>query len=155
MDDGLRYEGNIGKPEMTVVEFGDYSMWINPADTADVRKRYSTWATSALWQERSLKASAELQNRFSYPLALIAFALLAVPLSRSMPREGVYGQVVLAILVYLMASGLSQVASTWMLKGVTPRWMGTWWVVALMLVLALFLARRDLAHGLRGRGRPA
>ena len=155
MDDGLRYEGNIGKPEMTVVEFGDYSMWINPADTTDIRKRYSTWATSALWQEQSLKASAELQNRFSYPLALIAFALLAVPLSRSMPREGVYGRIVLAILVYLMASGLGQVASTWMLKGVTPRWMGTWWVVALMLMLALFLARRDLANGLRGRDRPA
>lgn len=155
LEDGVRYEGQFADPAMTVAEYGEYAMWVNPTDTGDLRKRYSTWATSALWQEDSLKASAELQNRLSHPFALVAFTLLAVPLARSMPREGVYGRVVMAVVVYLVGAGLSQVAGTWMLKEVTPAWMGTWWVPAMMLLLALFLARRDLRNRVVNRKRRA
>ena len=153
LEDGIRYEGPIRTPELTVLEFGEYSMWINPTDTGDLRKRYATWAVSALWNEDSLNASAELQKRLSHPLSLLAFALLAVPLSRSMPREGVYGRVLAAVLAYLVAAGLTQVAGTWMVKEVTPAWMGTWWVPTLMVLLALYLARRDLGRRARRRRR--
>ena len=153
--EGRRYDGRINDRAMTVLEFGTYDMWVNPVTTDVFSEKYSTWSTVALWGAGHVKARAELQKRLSHPFSLLAFTLLAVPLSRSMPRQGVHGRIVTAILVYLFAVGLGEVASTWMVKEVTPPWLGTWWVPASMFALGLLLAALDAAPRLwRIRSRP-
>jgi lipopolysaccharide export system permease protein len=149
LEDGMRYEGEFGDLAFNVLEFGEYRMWVNPVNTEALKQRYNVWSAGALIRDGSLDASAELQKRLSFPLSLIAFALLAVPLSRSMPRQGIHGRVVLSILIYLIFAGLTQVAGTWMQKGVTPEWMGTWWVVACMVAVGLFLLGRELTVNYR------
>lgn len=143
LEDGMRYEGQIANRAMTVLEFGAYDMWVNPVSTDVLERKYSTWSTQALWGAKEIKARAELQKRFSHPFSLLAFTLLAVPLSRSMPRQGVHGRIVSAIFVYLVAVGLGEIAATWMVKGVTPSWLGTWWVPAMMFILGLILAAHE------------
>ena len=149
LDEGMRYEGRFKDPAMTVMEFGAYDMWVNPVSTEALDRKYSTWSTAALWGAKEIKARAELQKRLSHPFTLLAFTLLAVPLSRSMPRQGVHGRIVSAIFVYLVAVGLGEVAATWMVKGVTPTWLGTWWVPALMFGFGLFLAAFEAAPRFR------
>jgi len=149
LEDGMRYEGEFGNLAFNVLEFDEYRMWINPVNTEALKQRYNVWSAGALIRDGSLDASAELQKRLSFPLSLVAFALLAVPLSRSMPRQGIHGRVVLSILIYLIFAGLTQVAGTWMQKGITPDWMGTWWVVGAMVIVGLVLLGREMTVNYR------
>ena len=145
LNDGIRFERVHGQaPSYSLLTFGEYAMWINPSNTDRLRKRYTVWSSAALLEDGGLEASAELQSRLAYPLSLLAFVLLAVPLSRSLPRQNVHGRIVVAIVVYLVFTGLNEVASTWMVKGVTPPWLGTWWVIGLMVVMGTVLTVRDL-----------
>jgi lipopolysaccharide export system permease protein len=52
-------------------------------------------------------------------------------------------ELVLAMLVYFVFMNLQRAASTWMEDGVTPAWLGIWWVPALMTVLAVLLLLTD------------
>jgi len=149
LEDGARFEVEFGALSSTILEFDDYSMWVNPVSTDNLSQRYKVWSAGALIEDGSLAASAELQRRLSYPLSLIAFALLAVPLSHSMPRQGVHGRMMLSIAIYLVFAGLTQVASTWMEKGITPEWLGTWWVVASMIFVGSALLARELTANYR------
>lgn len=152
LKDGIRYEARNLEQAMTVLEFGEYDMWINPASTEDLARKYGTWPTRALLKAEALGARSELQRRLAFPVSAIAFAILAVPLSRSMPRQGVSGRVVVAVVIYFIASALNQMAATWMVKEVTPAWMGTWWVLVLMFVVAFLLAWPDFRHRWRRPG---
>ncbi len=88
----------------------------------DVLPRRGTWAVAL-----------ELRP---LPLGVLAFALVSVPLARSMPRQGVYGRLGLAILVYFVFMNLQRVAERWMGNGTTPAWLGMWWVPILMVLVA-------------------
>lgn len=145
LKDGIRYERSRGESTThSLLDFGEYEMWINPSSTERLERRYTVWPPAALFADGSLRASAELQSRIAYPLSLLAFVLLAVPLSRSLPRQTIHGRIVIAIVVYLVFTGLNEVAATWMVKEVTPRWLGTWWVIGLMVLLGSLLTTRDL-----------
>ncbi|MEN8174261.1 MAG: LPS export ABC transporter permease LptF [Pseudomonadota bacterium] len=143
LEEGRRYQHDFDTGKYALLEFGEYGMHMNPVDTQNLRYKYRVWPTRELLKSDKLRARAELQDRLAYPLAVLAFTLLAVPLSRSLPREGMYGRALFAVFIYVVFAGLLQVARTWMLKGVTPPWMGTWWVVALMVLLAGLLFLRE------------
>ena len=53
-----------------------------------------------LMDSDNIKDRAEFQYRLAFPLAVIVFTLVSVPLSRSSPRQGVYGRLFIAFLVY-------------------------------------------------------
>ena len=79
----------------------------------------------------------------AFPLAVVVFTLVSVPLSRSVPRQGMYGRLFIAFLVYFTLFNLLGVSGNWMEDGVTPKWLGRWWVHLLMLSMAAPLALRD------------
>ncbi|MDX1497381.1 MAG: LptF/LptG family permease, partial [Salinisphaeraceae bacterium] len=51
-----------------------------------------------------LKDQVELHARFSVIVMVLLLGLLAVPLSQTRPREGRYGRLVFALVVYLIYS---------------------------------------------------
>jgi len=69
--------------------------------------------------------------------------LIAVPLSRLRPRQGRYGRVGFAILVYFAYSSLLSAAKAWLEKGDLSPEIGVWWVHASALALALYLYHRE------------
>ena len=79
---------------------------------------------------------AELHWRISGPVSIIVLTLLAVPLSRSNPREGRYGRLAVGILAYFMYSNLIWVARLAIERGYLPAWLGFWWVHLLMAAVA-------------------
>jgi lipopolysaccharide export system permease protein len=80
---------------------------------------------------------AELQWRLSRPLATILLALIAIPLSRSSPRQGKGEKTFTAALVFAIYYNLNGLAQTWVEQGTVPPFPGVWWLHALMLILVI------------------
>lgn len=88
-------------------------------------------------------ARAELQWRLSPAIAVLALALLAIPLSHSGPREGRGGRVALGILLYAVYANLLNLSRSWVASEILPPIIGMWWVHGIVLLLGLFWLQRQ------------
>jgi lipopolysaccharide export system permease protein len=136
---GYRYQGLPGAADYRVSEFGEYALRIRQAEPSLVKRPWKGLPNRVLWQSENLRDQTELQVRLSQILALLVVALLALPLSRTTPRQGPYGRLVLAFLVYTVYLSLQGASEKWMVDQVTPTWLGLWWVHLVMALLALVL----------------
>jgi lipopolysaccharide export system permease protein len=136
LTDGQRYEGSPGQLDYRIGRFDEYAVRIPSLDDVAVRVKRNAMPWQSLLASGDLRDWAEFQYRLSIPLALVAFAVLAVPLARSPPRSGVYGRLVVAVLLYFTFFNLQRVAERWLELGVLPPWLGMWWIPLLMLLAA-------------------
>lgn len=93
--------------------------------------------------DSSPAANAQLHWRIAPPLLAIAFVLLAVPLSRSSPRQARYGAMLMAFLAYLVGIFMMVLGTQWLADGTLPRAAGLWWLLLPMLALGGWLYLRD------------
>jgi lipopolysaccharide export system permease protein len=103
-----------------------------------------------LLQDDSPPARAELHWRIAPPLLALAFALLAVPLARSAPRQSRHGAILQGFLAYLASLFLMVLGTQWLAEGRIPSVLGLWWLVLPVLLLSVWLYGQD---GRLGRGR--
>ncbi len=82
---------------------------------------------------------AELQWRLSRPFATILLALIAIPLSRSSPRQGRNEKIFTAALVFALYYNLSGLARTWVEQEMVGSFPGIWWLQALMMIVVVVL----------------
>ena len=143
LSNGRRYEGQPGQLDYAVGRFDEYAVRIPTFDASERAPKRSAQPWQKLIDSPDLKDRAEFQYRLSVPLALLAFAVLAVPLARAPPRSSVYGRLTFAVLLYFTFLNLQRVAESWMQSGVTPAWLGMWWLPLLMCGIALFIMLID------------
>lgn len=136
LTDGHRYEGTPGQLDYRIAHFDEYAVRIPTLEAEAFRLPQSAKSWQLLLASGAPADLAEFQYRLSVPLALIAFAVLAVPLARSPPRAGVYGRLILAVLLYFTFLNLQRVAERWLGNGDIPVWLGMWWLPLLMLAVA-------------------
>ena len=140
---GHRYEGVPGRADFRVIEFREHGIpVVTPASVAS-KVDPDTKPTRELWGSSQAADIAQLQSRVSTPLMALVLTLIAVPLSKLRPRQGRYGRVGFAILVYFVYSNLLTAAKVWVEKGELPPVVGVWWVHLLALTLGLILALKD------------
>jgi lipopolysaccharide export system permease protein len=96
-----------------------------------------------LWRSSDPLDQAELQARISGPLSLFALMLLAVPLSRSRPREGRYARLGVGMLIYIIYANTLSIARLALERGEVPPWLGLWWVHGLLGLVGLTLLARE------------
>jgi len=65
--------------------------------------------------------------------------LIAFPLSHVKPRQGRYGKMLPAIVVYMVYYTMLITARKWMEQGQTPLWMGLWWLHGIFILLGVLL----------------
>jgi len=141
--DGYRYEGRPGDANYRIAKFSEYGVRIElPGSDHIVDKREGT-PTADLMKSGNLKDIAELQWRIMMPISVIVLMLLAVPLSKSSPRQGRYGKLVMAVLLFVIYYNLMGVAQVWVKDGVVPPVIGIWWVALLPVLLTVVLLRSD------------
>src|SRR3546814_12759464 len=97
---------------------------------------------SALLGDPRPEATAQLHYRLGPPLLALAFALLAVPLGRSSPRQTRYGWVMLGFLAYMVGTNLMWMGTDWLAKGKLPLAMGLWWLLLPPLAFPAWSYRR-------------
>jgi lipopolysaccharide export system permease protein len=143
LTNGRRYEGMPGRLDYTIGRFEEYAVRIPKIETVSYAIPESAKSWQTLLASDDLRERAEFHNRLSVPLALVAFAVLAVPLARSPPRAGIYGRLVFAVLLYFIFINLQRVAESWLATGVVPEWAGMWWLPLLMLAAAGLIIMLD------------
>jgi lipopolysaccharide export system permease protein len=136
LTNGRRYEGQPGDLAFAVASFDEYAIRLPTLTATAYRLPISAKSWEELIASDNPRDIAEFQFRLSVPLALIAFAVLAVPLARSPPRAGIYGRLIFALLLYFTFMNLQRVAEEWLEDGVLPTWLGMWWLPLLMLCVA-------------------
>lgn len=136
LTNGHRFVGSPGELNYTIARFDEYAIRIPTFGPSVYEPSRSAKSWQVLIASDNPRDRAEFQYRVSVPIALLAFAVLAVPLARSPPRSGVYGRLTVAVLLYFTFFNLQRVAERWLETEVVPAWLGMWWLPLLMLVVA-------------------
>jgi lipopolysaccharide export system permease protein len=148
---GRIYEGVPGARKFLVVEFDEQLVPIRPDDEDEFVEAAAAKTTRQLLRSAALADRAELHWRLSLPLSLLVLALLAVPLSRTSPREGRYARLGMALFVYLIYANLLAIARVWVERGVISDAVGMWWVHAVVALLGLLMFAREGGWLVRAR----
>lgn len=146
-----RYEGVPGERKFLVVEFEEGVLPIRSDSEDEFVEAAAAKLTLDLVRSEALADRAELHWRLSLPLSLFVLALLAVPLSRTSPREGRYARLGMALFIYLIYTNLLSIARVWVERGIVNDTVGMWWVHAIAALLGLWLLSREGGWFVRAR----
>ena len=141
---GYRYEGEHGQGAFRITRFEQHGLRIQERAVVPTARRLSANSSAELWQGGRAELT-ELQWRLAMPLSTLLLALLAVPLSKSAPRQGRLFGMFLGVLVYMGYNNLLNIARSAMARGDVPIGLGLWWVhlsVALLVVGMLWYQLR-------------
>jgi lipopolysaccharide export system permease protein len=141
--EGERYEGVPGEGEFRIVRFSEHGIPVRLPQLSISSRKRDPVPTRALLGSSEPEDRAELAWRIAVPFMPVVLALLAVPLARLKPRQGRYGKMGIAILVYFLYSNLLSAARVWIEKETVPGWVGLWWVHLVVLLPAIWLIVRQ------------
>jgi lipopolysaccharide export system permease protein len=110
-----------------------------PEVEKDVSYRRKAEPSVVLFRSDDAKDVAEFQWRLSTPLATLILGLVAVPLSRSAPRQGRHRNFFVAILVYVGLFNLTSIARNWVENGEVGNFPGIWWIYVFPVALFVLL----------------
>lgn len=128
--DAERFEGVPGSPKFRIVRFPEGTIPVQVPRVSSAVVSPEAKPTGELLASADAEDAAELQWRIAMPVMAIVLTLIAVPLSRLRPREGRYGRVVLAVIVFFVYLQLMSAGKVWVARGTAPAWIGLWWVHA-------------------------
>lgn len=150
---GVQYEGEKGQLSFRKVEFDEYQIQIAERTPEHRARKMAAYTTAQLLSEDSLDATAELQWRLAIPLSLPFLVLIAVPLSAVDPRQGRFGKIFPALLLYLGYYLLLMAGRKVLENGKVPPELGLWWVHGVILLIGVLLLARGRPLGVRVRAR--
>ena len=137
--DGKRYQGVPGSAEFQVIAFEEHGIPYQPRSNKPLKYGVEALPLSELFDRDPAQAVAELQWRLSVPLTLFVLTVLAVPLSKSRPRQGRYTNVAAGIFVYIIYANLLAAAKVWVEQERIPAALGIWWVHLLFLAAGILM----------------
>ncbi len=139
---GTRYETLPGQLSYKIIRFKHHGILLGKGKhpVSELHKTEKT--PSELLASRSRYERVEFFWRLNPPFSLIILGLLAVPLAWIAPRQGKYGKVGLALLVFILYQNLLGFARDAMEQQNLPMWLNFWWVHVLFIILTLLLLRR-------------
>ena len=144
LEDGRRYDGNPGRADFKIMQFERYSILIRERGTAPPGNfSEKDMPFFQLWQSGDIRGIAELQWRLGGPVAILLLGLLAVPLSRTSPRQGRFGRVALGVVVYLLYTNLLTISRAWVANGKLAPEIGLWWVHLVVITITVVMLIRQ------------
>ncbi len=137
---GVRYEGFPGAADFKVIEYEANGILIDiQPKTKNKKNKVTEKPFLELLGSDTKKDKIELQWRLATPFSLLILGLIAVPLSYVAPRNGRYGKMGVAILVYILYNNALGTMLVWIEKDIVAVEYGFWIVHTAFLMLALFL----------------
>ncbi|MCP5421226.1 MAG: LPS export ABC transporter permease LptF [Gammaproteobacteria bacterium] len=149
LQNGHRYEGAPGEGDFQSMRFERLAAQAGFAPPEQQKIKREAIPTRELLASHSTGNLAEFHQRLSAPLSLPLIAFVTPLLARANPREGRYGRVVLAVLVFTVYVNLLLVGISWLANGLVWPALGLWWAHGLFLLLGVVLWVR--AYGLPWR----
>ena len=144
LNQGRRYQGTPGKADFVVSQFDEYGVRISgPEEESATLKREAT-DSLVLLTSRTPKELAELQKRVAIPLGVLALSLLAVPLARVSPRQGPYGNIFSAFIIYIVYENAQKISQGLLMSEKIPPWMAYTVIYGLLGLMTVVLFLRNL-----------
>lgn len=134
LEDGRRYEGEAGRGDWNISHYAEHALFL-PGLVSAEEKRHVVPDSLTLARSGRPRDQADLHMRLAQPLSVFLLGLLAVPLSRTSPRQGRYARLGIGVLLYVIYFNLLGVGASLIAKGTLPAALGLWWVHALLLAL--------------------
>lgn len=144
---GIQYEGTTNANDYQIVQFDEYAVTVEKPNPQEERRKMVAVPTTELWDIDTIEAKAEFQWRLAIPLSLPFLVLIAVPLSAVDPRQGRFGKMFPALLLYLGYFLLLLASRRVMEDGKLPSFVGLWWVHVVMLLVGTGLIARERKTG--------
>ena len=139
LENGFRYEGPTKHGETAIIKFELHGVRIEERPLGKIEFRQKAVPSLELYARGRGIDHAELQWRISAIFLCIFLAILAVPLSKTSPRQGRYFKLALALLIYIIYTNLLNVSRAWLNKEIVSVWIGMWWVHLLVLLFSIAL----------------
>ena len=136
-----QYEGRPGLAEFSVAHFNAQSILLPEAAEFEEILEEESLTTTELFGSASPAHQSELQWRLSGILLIPVITLIAVPLSKVDPRQGRYGKLVPAALIYAAYFLLLQYSRDLVAEEQLNAGIGLWWVHALFLAVGILIFR--------------
>jgi lipopolysaccharide export system permease protein len=141
LQDGFRVEGKLGEDDYRLMRFArnDIKLPDNENDDNDTAAKRSAPTSVLLRGGDDPIMRAELHWRLAAPLSALVLTLLALPLSKSSPREPRYARLLIAVLAWwLFNTGLG-LGRSWISQGKLAPGFGFWWVYVPTIAVATWL----------------
>lgn len=140
--DGKQYQGQPGAGNFRNVTFERGLVRVGE-EKVDRTPKVRSWPTAKLINSENPEANAELQWRISLILIVPIMSLAAIPLARVNPRQGRFGKIIPAVLLYMLYMGVLLVLRSWLADipiAKRPWYYHMAWVhlLALMMVFVLY-----------------
>ena len=142
LEDGFRVEGprEVGR-DFRLMRYASNDLLLpeNEPSRREDGTDPEAMDTLALLRDPRPEATAQLHYRLAPPLLALAFALMAVPLARSPPRQARYGRIMLGFLAYLVGMNMAMLGTEWLSSGKLPLSAGLWWLLLPLLAAGAWM----------------
>jgi lipopolysaccharide export system permease protein len=141
LQDGFRVEGKLGEDDYRLMRFArnDIKMPDSENDDNDTTAKRSAPTGVLLRGGDDPVMRAELHWRLAAPLSALVLMLLALPLSKSSPREPRYARLLVAILTWWVFNTGLGLGRSWISQGKLAPAFGFWWVYLPAIAIAVWL----------------
>lgn len=143
LEDGYRYTGEPGTADYVITRFEKHAVRIDEAGGEPSYLKLDFLSSFELLRVGGAAYLAELQWRLSLPISVVVLGMLAVPLSRTSPRQGKYAKLFTAVVVFFIYNNAIGVAQILVERGELSPYIGIWPVhlVAAAISLGLIWAQ--------------
>ncbi len=147
--DGQMVEIGPGGQRLSRVDFALNGFRLPSAAVGDYGGGTDTLSLVELASSPDRRMQAELHWRLSFPLSVLVLAFIAVPLSHGSPRQGRFGKLAVAVMVYILYANLLGLGKSMVEDGQVPSALGLWWVHGVFFALGAAILWQRLGRPLR------
>ncbi len=144
LHEGVKYEGQPGSAEFQVIHFANFGQYLpQVVPSGEYTNEIDAKSTLELLSSDELPLRSALQWRLALPIMVFIGTLLAVPLSRTSPRQGRFLKMFPAIILYILYYTFLGSVRGAMDTGRWPIFPGLWVVHITFALLALLIFNWD------------
>ena len=144
LNDGFRVEGVLGEDNYRLLRYARNDLKLSDPDqdfSTESAKRAAP--TLELLRSSDPTQRAEIHWRLAAPISILVLVLLALPLSKSSPRQPRYAGLIVAFLAWAIYYNGITIGRSLLSQGKFSFLLGFWWVHLPALLIALFLLWRS------------
>jgi len=144
LENGFRYEVLPNDQGYRLHEYKRSGIRIAQQEIVNNGQPLVAWSTKRLLRSNAPQSRAELQWRISMPIACLVLSILAVVLSRTNPRQGRFGKLFVALLVFIVYFYLLMLARSLVKDDEISPQLGMWWVHVVMVLFCYLVYARQV-----------
>lgn len=141
--EGFRIQGIPGQADYQITRFEEYGQRLSRPQQQRRRDKVDTMYTVELLDSDQPAHKAAVQWRLSVPILVLVVSLIAIPLSKTDPRQGRFARIVPAVLLYVVYLVMLNGARGMAEDGKVSAVVGLWSVHLLFAAIAAALYFRS------------